>query len=230
MRGRVLVFFCLHIRVIHPTRQDLNLAAAFPGRPVDQIHRAERRLDLRLLRVLFDHDVSVADTFARRLNRECSSAAAAIFERVKRKTLLLVFVWTDIVVSHLDGLQSESLRQIRRNKANDLQLPQVIQRKFRRRTYRREREQEPAQNNPRRSFYTTATGHSSSLTDSMNLSRIDALLAALSSMPADQSALFTDLHFAICSSLSVGNAIVFSSCTAMSQLSVSVASANVQSV
>src|SRR5713226_3707796 len=83
---------------------------------------------------------------------------------------------------------------MRRNKANDLQLLQIIQRKLRRRTYRRERECEPAQNKPRRSFYTIATGHSSSLTDTMTLSRIERAARGFVFNAADQSAPFTDLH------------------------------------
>src|SRR4029450_197902 len=61
---------------------------------------------------------------------------------------------------------------MRRNKANDLQLPQIVQRKLRRRTYRREREYERAQNKQRRSFYAIATCHSSSLTESITSSTL----------------------------------------------------------
>src|SRR4029453_10808200 len=82
---------------------------------------------------------------------------------------------------------------MRRNKANDLQLPQIIQRKLRRRTYRREREYERVQNKPRRSFYAIATSHSSSLTDSMTLSRIERAARGFAFNAADQSARFTDL-------------------------------------
>src|SRR5436190_22239647 len=128
MSLRILRLFRLHVTVLYPIRLDLILAALFSCRPVDQIHGTERRFDFRFLRVLLViHDVSIADAFACRLDRECRPPPMSILSRVKRQTRLLVFVWTDLVVCDLDSLQSESLRQMRRNKANDLQFLQIIQ-------------------------------------------------------------------------------------------------------
>jgi len=59
-------FFRVHVRIAHPIREDLNLAAVFSFRPVDQIHRTERRLYFSFFRVLFHHYVSVTNSLARR--------------------------------------------------------------------------------------------------------------------------------------------------------------------
>src|SRR6266496_3593648 len=128
MSLRILCLFRVHVAVLYPIRPDLILASLFSFRPIDQIHGTERRFNFRFLSVLLVlHDVSIADAFTCRLDRKCRVPPISILERVKRKTILLVFVWTRLVVCDLDSLQSESLRQMRRNKANDLQFLQIIQ-------------------------------------------------------------------------------------------------------
>src|SRR5437867_7985959 len=93
MSLRILRLFRLHVTVLYPIRLDLILAALFSFWPVDQIHGTERRFDFRFLRVLLVlHDVSIADAFACRLDRECRASPISVFYRVKRKTRLLVFV------------------------------------------------------------------------------------------------------------------------------------------
>src|SRR4026207_1226475 len=65
MALRAFGCFRIHVRVAHPVRLDLVLAAVLSFGPIDEIHLTERRLDFRLFRVLLLHDVSVANSFAR---------------------------------------------------------------------------------------------------------------------------------------------------------------------
>ena len=104
---RAFGFFRVHVRVADPIREDLNLAAVFSLRPVDQIHRPERRLDFSFFRVLLDHDVSVADSFARRFDRKCRSVPriVAVDDRVEGQLMLhVVELFVQFVVSDIDPL------------------------------------------------------------------------------------------------------------------------------
>src|SRR6266576_4781088 len=79
MGVRGFAFFVVHVRVAYPVRNDLVLTAIFALWPVNQIHAAERRFDFSFFRVLFvGHDVSVADTFSRRLDGESRVPAISI--------------------------------------------------------------------------------------------------------------------------------------------------------
>ena len=111
MAIRVFGCFRIHIRVAHPVRLDLMLETVLSLRPIDQIHRPERRLDFRLFRVLLLHDVSVADTFACRLNRKGRSAPriVAVDDRVKWKQTFRL-IRTGFIVSDVDPLQSKIFR------------------------------------------------------------------------------------------------------------------------
>ncbi len=100
-------FFRVHVRIAHPIREDLILAAVFPFRPVDQIHRTERRLYFSFFRVLFHHYVSVTNSLARRFDRKCPSAPGivAVDDRVKRQLMLhVVELLVQVVVSNVDPL------------------------------------------------------------------------------------------------------------------------------
>ena len=110
MALRVFGCFRIHVRVAHPVRLDLILAAVLSFRPIDEIHRTERRLDFRFFRVLLHHDVSVADSFACRFDRECRSAPriVAVDDRVKRKRTFWL-IRTGFVVCNVDSLQSKTL-------------------------------------------------------------------------------------------------------------------------
>src|SRR5207247_10891790 len=106
MSLRILRLFRLHVTVLYPIRLDLILAVLFSFRPVDQIHGTERRFDFRFLRVLLVfHDVSIADAFACRLDRERGAPPFSIFYRVMRKVAFLVLLWTDLVVCDLGSLR-----------------------------------------------------------------------------------------------------------------------------
>src|SRR5205823_13479526 len=87
MSFRILRVFRFHVAVLYPVRPDLILTAVLSFRPTDEIYRSERRLDFRLLRVLFYHDVSVANSFACRFDRERRSAPriVAVHDRAKWK-------------------------------------------------------------------------------------------------------------------------------------------------
>src|SRR6266487_17627 len=124
MSSRILRVFRFHVAVLYPVRPDLLLAAVLSFRSIDEVHRTERRLDLRLFRVLLLHEVSVANSFARRFNRKRRSAPriVAVGDRVKRKRTFRL-IRTGFVVRDVDPLQPKTLRQVRRSKANDLQLP-----------------------------------------------------------------------------------------------------------
>src|SRR5437764_3405678 len=100
-----------------------SLPAIFALWPVNQIHAAERRFDFSFFRVLFvGHDVSVADTFSRRLDGESRVPAISILNRVKWQWVILIFLLLDLVVRDLDIFQPKSLGQIRWNVTSDLQL------------------------------------------------------------------------------------------------------------
>ena len=123
MRVRAFASFVVHIGVVYPIRNNLGLAAVLALWPVNQIHRTEGRFDFSFFRVLLiSHDVSVADAFSRWLDGECRVPPISILDCVKWQRMVLIFILLDLVVRDLDILQPESLRQIGRNVASDLQL------------------------------------------------------------------------------------------------------------
>ena len=84
----------------------------------------------------------------------------------------VIELFMQFVVGDLDSLQVEALGQMRRNKANDLQVLQIIQSRSGR-TEGQERKQQCAHGKPRRcSFDSIATHHSFSVTEPIRLSRL----------------------------------------------------------
>ena len=113
MALRVFGCFRIYVRVAHPVRNNFGLAAGFPFRPVDQIHRAKWRLNFRLLSILLLDDISVANAFARRFDRKCLSTPriVGVEDRIKRQLMLhVVELLVQLVVSDVDPLQSKTLR------------------------------------------------------------------------------------------------------------------------
>ena len=146
MPRRALGLVRFHLFVLNPTGENLDLGAFFSFWPVNQIHRTERRLEFRFLRVLFLlHDVAIADTFRGRFHGERPVPVVAPFDRIVRRLVgLTVLERPDIFLSDLDSFQFESFRQIRRNETGDLQFFQIVQRR-RLRSSKRKRENERAQ-------------------------------------------------------------------------------------
>src|SRR4029450_498860 len=88
MSLRILRVFRFHVLVLYPVRPDLILPAVLSFRPINEINRPERRLDLRLFRVLLvTHKAPLATPFAGRFDRECPSVlrTIAVDDRVKRE-------------------------------------------------------------------------------------------------------------------------------------------------
>src|SRR6202040_539002 len=81
------------------------------------------------LRVLFLHDVAIADAFRRRLDRKGSLPVAPFDPILWRLVCLSVLERADILDRDLNFFQFESLRQVRGNETGDLQLFQVLQRR-----------------------------------------------------------------------------------------------------
>src|SRR4029453_5451325 len=168
MSLRILRVFRFHVAVLYPVRLDLIFTTALSFRPINEIYWPERSLDFPFLGILLvSHEVSVADPFARRFDRECRAAPriVTVHNRVKRK-LTFRFIWAGFVVRDVDPLQPKTLRQIRRYKANDLQLTKVIQHNFGRRMYSRNRKHERAQSKPQgHPFKAIANHHYSNTTN-----------------------------------------------------------------
>src|SRR5438045_5188685 len=107
----ILRVFRFHVAVLYPVRPELILTAVLSFRPTDEIYRPERRLDFRLFRIVFYHDISVTNSFACRFDRERRSAPriVAVHDRVKWKRTFRL-IRTGFVIRDIDPLQSKILR------------------------------------------------------------------------------------------------------------------------
>src|SRR4030095_15062201 len=90
MSLRILRVFRFHVVVLYPIGLDLILAAALSFRSTDQIYRFQRRLDFALFGILLLHDVSVANSFACRFDRERGFPIIFILQRIKLTSTLFV--------------------------------------------------------------------------------------------------------------------------------------------